>query len=284
MTMSQDRVLRALTADGTFRVVVADTTFTTREAVRLQHGTGEGARIFANLLTCAVLFRETMAPELRVQVIAQGARGEGNLVADSAPSGLTRGLIQPTAPGRQVSLGPGASLRVMRTMPNGQLFQGLVTIESNDIADAFMLYLDHSEQTKSAVALGALVEGDRVVRAGGFLVQLLPDLDRGYLMVMLERLQEFANLGEQLSSPQFSAEQLLGELLHDMPHTTTANRDVSFGCWCGEERVLGALATLGRKELEELAEAGEPLDIGCDYCAKRYVIAPQRLLEPLEPR
>src|SRR5688500_245017 len=65
MPHSSDTVLRAITDDGAFRVITARTTDTVRGAVDVQGATGSTARAFGELLTGAILYRETMAPQLR---------------------------------------------------------------------------------------------------------------------------------------------------------------------------------------------------------------------------
>src|SRR6185436_15660745 len=91
---SSDRVVRAVTQDGAFRVLCATTTATSQVAAGAQHAEGDVARLLGDMLTGAVLVRETMAPGLRVQGILQGADGRGRVVADAHPDGDTRGLIQ----------------------------------------------------------------------------------------------------------------------------------------------------------------------------------------------
>src|SRR5690606_20665013 len=103
-----DVVLRAITNDGAFRVMVARTTCMVREAIERQAAVGESARAFGDLLTATVLFRETMAPQLRVQGVLRGAGGSGTLVADSQAGGSTRGLVQ-LRPGKpQIDVGEGS--------------------------------------------------------------------------------------------------------------------------------------------------------------------------------
>ncbi|HET9932729.1 MAG TPA: Hsp33 family molecular chaperone HslO, partial [Polyangiaceae bacterium] len=73
-------MLRAITDDGAFRVITARTTETIRGALKAQGAKGSTARTFGDLITSAILFRETMAPQLRVQGVLRGANGSGNLV------------------------------------------------------------------------------------------------------------------------------------------------------------------------------------------------------------
>src|SRR5262245_32730825 len=109
-----DRVLRAMTNDGGFRVITAKTTQTVRDAVRAQRASGETARAFGELLTGAVLYRETMAPHLRVQAILDGAGGRGQIVADSMPEGGSRGLVRLPKGVDRIATRGGAFLQMMR--------------------------------------------------------------------------------------------------------------------------------------------------------------------------
>lgn len=273
-----DRVLRAMTDDSMFRVVVAETSATAREIVSLQKARRPTADHLANLVTSSVLFRETMSPDLRVQWILRDVDGRSTIIADAHPSGAARGMLKLADGTTELDLMRGTSLQVMRTLPDGQLNQGVVQLDGTcGIADAFMLYMQRSEQIESAVAVGAQFEGDNLTRAAGFVVQLLPDLNRAHLAIMLERLRDFEHLTGILSAERFDASWLLGELLWGMPYTLTGESEVRAECWCSELRVMSALATLGREELESLARSTTVLEIDCDYCRQHYEISPGRL-------
>jgi molecular chaperone Hsp33 len=276
-------VLRAITDDGSFRVITLRTTDTVRGAVSAQSVEGETARYFGDLLTSAVLFRETMAPTLRVQGIIKGAGGSGSLVADSHPSGRTRGLIQSRGGSRQLDFGSGAVLQLMRTLPSGRLHQGFVAVpESGGVARALMAYMQDSEQVLSMLAVSTIVSERDVVAAGGYMVQLLPEAARGPLMVMTERLKDFERIEQQLCDSSFSPSWLLDQLLDGMPFTRLEESALGFECWCDELRVVTALSSLPRSSIEELIRDGEVLEISCDYCGKEYRIAPARLHGLLE--
>lgn len=277
MVDERDTVLRAITDDGAFRVITASTTRTVQSAIRAQSGSGETARYFADLLTGAVLFRETMAPSLRVQGILT-ARGGGSLVADSHPSGDTRGLIQRSEGRRELDFGDGALLKFLRTLPSGKINQGVVRFpQRGGVSEALMLYMQSSEQVMSMVSVGTLVEDDQVVRAGGYMVQLLPEVQQDTLATMTERLSGLERIDAQLRDESFSAEWLLEQLLYDIPFTRLDESAVSFNCWCSQLRVFSALATLSHSDIEALLADGEILHISCDYCGKEYQVAPAQL-------
>ena len=283
MSEPPDTVLRAITDDGAVRVITARTTQTVRGAVEAQEATGVTARHFGDLLTGSILFRETMAPNLRVQGIIKGSGGSGSLIADSHPSGQTRGLIQLKGGAEEIQLGQGAVLQLMRTLPNGRINQGVVEVpHDGGITHSFMSYMQTSEQVFSMLAVGTIFDGDRVVSAGGYLVQLLPEVGRGPLMVMTERLRDFESIDAQLKDSLFTPSWLLDELLYGMPFTRLEESPIRFECWCDELRVVSALASLGRDDLEHLLSSNEVLEIACEYCKRDFRIAPARLRGLLE--
>jgi molecular chaperone Hsp33 len=274
---SSDSVLRAMTDDGAFRVITARTTETVRSAIAAQHASGATARAFGELLTGSILYRETMAPQLRVQGILKGSGKSGSLVADSHPSGRTRGLVQVKA-GNEIQLGPGAMMQMMRTLPSGRINQGIVELpNSGGISQALMQYMQTSEQVVSMIAVSAIAERGEVVAAGGYMVQLLPEVGRGPLMLMTERLKDFENIDAHVAEANFSPEVLLEQLLYGMPFTRLEESAVGFECWCDELRVVSAIATLSRSDIEHLLSDGQMLEIECEYCKREYRIAPARL-------
>lgn len=282
VTPGGDTVLRAMTDDGAFRVITTRTTETVRGATSAQGAAGATARMFGDLLTGAILYRETMAPQLRVQGILRGSNGTGSLVADSHPSGRTRGLVQ-VEEGREIDLGHGAVIQMMRTMPGGRINRGLVEVPGGGgISQAIMEYMQTSEQVVSMISVATVVGDGGVAAAGGYMVQLLPEVGRGPLMVMTERLRDFESIDARVLSTTFSPEGLLDELLDGMPFTRLEESNVGFDCWCDELRVVSALATLSRGDIQHLLSDGEVLEIDCAYCKREFRIPPARLQGLLE--
>jgi molecular chaperone Hsp33 len=224
-----------------------------------------------------------MAPQLRVQGVLRGSRGTGSLVADSHPSGRTRGLVQ-VEQGREIDLGEGAVIQMMRTMPGGRINRGIVEVpQGGGISKAIMEYMQTSEQVVSMISVATVLDDDAgIAAAGGYMVQLLPEVGRGPLMVMTERLRDFESIDSRVLASSFSPEGLLDELLYGMPFTRLEESNVGFDCWCDELRVVSALATLSRGDIQNLLSDGEVLEIDCAYCKREFRIAPARLQGLLE--
>ncbi len=275
----RDVAVRAMTDDGSFRVVAVDVTQTARDAIAAQRAAGRDAAHFAELITGAVLFRETMAPDQRVQCVLHGSADSGRLAVDAQPEGRTRGLLARKGGAPEVLLGPGARLEMLRTLPNRRGYRGVVEVPTGGtITAGVMEYLQTSEQIVSMVSIAAPFDADgRLVRAMGYLLQLTPETRRGPLEVMTLRLQEFESITAQALDPAQGPRALVEELLYGMDYAVTAEVPVSFFCGCDGTKVLASLASLSRADLEDLLSSGEPIELNCDYCMRSYVVTPAQL-------
>ncbi len=274
--MSQgDVILRALTQDGAFRLIAGRTTESAAGITLAQRTTGPTTRRLAELVTATLLFRETMSPNLRVQALL--TEGAMRLIADCNPSGASRGLVQTL--GSPVDRG---ELRVMRSLATGALQQGVVAFRpGTSISQAFIGAMQTSEQVPTMTSVAAEVQADRVTAAGGYMLQLLPEAERGRVLVMEERLNDFRSV-EGLVKPNFSVETLIAELFYGMEYTVTSEAAVRCECWCSTAALLSALSTLDRPELLSLIDDEKPLEITCDYCRRDYRLSPAELRRMLD--
>lgn len=280
-----DRAIRTMTNDGAFRVIAAVTTETVRGAIAAQKAKGSVAMHFGELITGSILVREAMSPSLRVQGILK-VPGGGSMVADAHPDGKTRGIVGFSG-AVAATTGTRVLLEMMRTLQNGALHRGIVEVTFDEgaggISGALMAYMQQSEQIVSTIAVSTLMQGDEVIAAGGYMVELLPEVERGPLMVLTQRLEDFPPLPDLLRKESKWTNLLVEELLYGMPYTVLAESNLSYGCQCSEVRVLSSLITLPKAEIEDLLAEERVLEIQCDYCGHDYAITPALLRSFLTP-
>lgn len=264
-----DGVVRALTEDGAFRVVAVDTTDTVAFAARAQGVHGDSARLLGELMTGAVLVRETMSPGSRVQGILKGAEGSGMMLGDAHPEGVTRGLVQAKGAGPVVAA--GALLQFMRTLANGAIHQGIVELEVGSIDRALMAYFQQSEQVETALGVACVLDAERVVAAGGYLVQLLPEADASAMRAMIEQLGALPATSELVTAGQ-GTRALVERILSGSAFGVTSETPLRPGCTCSQERVIASLATLAHQELKAMRAGQAPLEVRCDFCGTDYAI------------
>jgi len=264
-----------MTNDGAFRIIAARTTDTAEAVISAQELSGLAAQDMADLLTAAVLYRETMAPSLRVQCIVRFDDNAGQLVADSHPDGWTRGLFQKGSGDAPADIRKTqATLQMMRTLPNSDLHRGVVQLpENGNLSEGFMRYMQLSEQIVSMISLGSVVGGQHPA-AGGYVVQLLPEAveAEAAMETMTRRLEDFVEIRDRLQASDSSPCQLVEQIFDGMPFTWLHSSDIRFGCQCSEVRVMTTLSVLNRTDIQELVDEGEPLSVGCDYCGTTYTV------------
>ena len=264
-----------MTNDGAFRIVAARTTDTAQAVISAQELSGLAAQDMADLLTAAVLYRETMAPSLRVQCIVRFEDNAGQLVADSHPDGWTRGLFQKGSGEAPPDIRKTqATLQMMRTLPNSELHRGVVQLpEGGNLSEGFMRYMQLSEQIVSMISLGSVVEAQQPA-AGGYVVQLLPEAveAEAAMETMTKRLETFVDIRDRLQGSDSSPSQLVEQIFEGMPFTWLHSSDIRFGCHCSQVRVMTTLSVLNRTDIQELVDEGEPLSVGCDYCGTSYTV------------
>lgn len=174
-------------------------------------------------------------------------------------------------------------LRVARKLYRGELHESLVAIADNgEVSETFMQYMQASEQVTSFVNLMTDVGEDGVTLCGGFIVQLLPEVTRDALQKLtrqMEGLTDFESLmRERLADPAALMERIMAPFDHEV-----LDHSVLFhGCTCCEARMLAAVVSIGRAEIQSIVDDGKPIQIACDYCKTSYELHPHQLQALIE--
>jgi molecular chaperone Hsp33 len=151
-----------------------------------------------------------------------------------------------------------------------------VQLVSSEIGEDLAYYLADSEQTPSAVGLGATLADDGLVAVcGGFLVQALPKADDVELEKIMAKIAGLPALSVLLENG--GAEGVVGELFGDIPYTILESHDIFFRCGCGQEKVERALLTLGSEELQDMRSKESGAEVTCEFCRKKYSLSAAEL-------
>lgn len=262
-----DRMIRAITADGDFRAVAVRLDEAANGVMDAQRPLA-GHEVFAELLVAGVLLRESMAPKYRVQMSlrAPGA----HMMADSHPDGMIRGMLSGQGGALPIP-GEDVKLHVARLMPEGKLQQGVIESDPRGVSSSLTRYMQRSEQVTSTIGISARRLEGGVRFCSGFMLQLLPDVEPRSLERITHSLESIPE-----DWAERSAAELVELILQGVEYSVVEETQPFFGCTCSDERVLGALATMGEDDLRAAVEGGETLEIACEYCGIEYAFGSER--------
>ena len=77
-------------------------------------------------------------------------------------------------------------------------------------------------------------------------------------------------------------EQMLEKVLAGFDLVVTQKDPVRFYCNCGKEKYERALVLLGRDEVQKIVDDGEPVEIRCQFCGKKYTFSTEEMQAVLE--
>ena len=282
-----DYIVRATAADSQIRAFAA-TTKETVELARQYHNTSPVATAaLGRLLTAGAMMGAMMKGEkdlLTLQVKGNGSLGGITVTADSAANvkGYVNNpevLIHANEKGKlDVGGAVGAGiLNVIRDMGLKEPYVGQCELQTGEIGDDLTYYFATSEQVPSSVGVGVLMDkGNTVRQAGGFIIQLMPFTSDEVIDRLEAKLSEVKSVTTMLDGGM-TPEQILEELLGEFGLEINDTLPTQYHCNCSRERIEKALISIGKKDLQEMINDGEPIEVGCQFCDKKYQVTVDEL-------
>lgn len=275
-----DYIVRATAAEGQIRAFAITSKELVEEA-RCDHDTSPViTAALGRLLSGAAMMGTMMKGEkdlLTVQIQCSGPAQGLTVTADA--NGQVKGFPQiaavdlPLTDKGKLDVGGALGLGVMSVIKDLGLkepYVGQIALQTGEIAEDLTYYFATSEQVPSAVGLGVLVDKDRSVRqAGGFIIQLMPFTQDDIVDRLEKRITEIASVTEMLEDGN-TPEQILEIILGEFGVSITDTIPAAFHCDCSKERVSRAIATLSQKDLDDIINDGESIDVKCQFCNKSY--------------
>lgn len=122
-----------------------------------------------------------------------------------------------------------------------------------------------------SVALGVLMNKENTVRqAGGFIIQLMPFAEEEVIQKLEERIAALPSITTLLEAEKHTGESILTLILGDMGLTFHDTMDTNFYCNCTKERVEKAIVSIGKKEIQEMIDENETIEVNCHFCSTKY--------------
>lgn len=275
-----DYIIRGMAADNQIRVFSTTTKETVEEARRLHQTSPVATAALGRLMTAAVMMGTMLKGEndlLTLQI--KGSGPLGGIVVTANSKAQVKGYVY--NPDIDLPLNEAGKLDVSSAIGLGILniikdiglkkpYIGQTHLVSGEIAEDLTYYFANSEQIPSVVALGVLIDRDGTVKqSGGFIIQLLPNADEHLIDILesnLLNMPSVTSLLEEGCNPEEILKYALGDLDLVIHETNCTN----FYCNCTKDRVEKALISVGKKDIKEMIDDGEPIELNCHFCSKKY--------------
>ena len=277
--MTKSKLTRAMTSDGSARLIFAETTAIVQRAHEIHETSKTVCAALGRALTAASMMGcllKDKTDTLSIQLRGDGPAG--SIVCISDYIGNVRGYVAnpdvELPPNDKGKLNVGGAigegtLTVVRTHSGGEPYIGISNLVSGEIAEDITEYFAQSEQTPTVCALGVLCEKDSSCRAaGGFLLQLLPGADEEIIPKLEANIASLEPVTTMMSSGQGAAE-IIDRILNGIEYDLFDEIEVDYECPCSRESYIRGLMSLGADELAKLAEEGKPIETKCRYCGAK---------------
>ncbi len=288
-------ILRAMTRDGSARILVINSKEMVNSVVSSHHTSPTGTAALGRLVTAASMIG-TMLPENKdsVTITFAGDGPAGKLIAVADYFGNVKGYIQnplvdpPKKSNGKLDVGAAVgagTLSFVKQVGEVEPQIGMTEITSGEIAEDIASYFANSEQVPTLLSLGVLVDTDySCLAAGGVLVQLLPFPDNATVDLIERNAADLVNISRYFERG-LTNEQIADIALRDVPYDVFDTLEVEYKCDCSRKRMYEKMRSLGQKELKNLLDEqeaeGKPRELTaiCRFCNTEYTFTEKDLID-----
>lgn len=279
--ITRDYLIKAMDNNDRVRLVLAHTTAAVQEAHQRHQTSATASAALGRVLTAALIMGSDLKGEQDIVTVRVDGKGSaGPIVATADSQGNGRALIShPRAdlpsksPGKLAVgdlVGKDGYVEVIKDLGLKQPFVGRVPLISGEIGEDIANYYLQSEQIPSLVSLGVLVAPDLSIQAaGGLLVQAMPGADDHCLEAVENQILSLGPLSHRLAQAG-ALEDLLAEIMGDIPYTVVGEQILRFRCTCSHERLAHIMASLTYEELKDIEASTGRLEACCNFCNEVY--------------
>ena len=277
---NKDYIVRASLANDSVRAFAISSTHLVAEARERHKTLPVVTAALGRLLSAGAIMGSMMKGDKDIVTVSLKGDGPAGYITVTADShGHVKGF--PGNPNVDIPRKYAGKLDVGAAVGRGLLtvsydlglkepYSGQVEIQTGEVAEDLAYYFTASEQLPSAVGLGVMVDTDSSVKhAGGFIVQLLPDAPEDVIELLEKKLANLEPVTAMMEKGM-TPEDMLSYIFEGVDIEFTERHDVEFYCDCSKEKVKRALAAISDKDLQDIVNDGEDIEVKCYFCNTAY--------------
>ena len=280
-----DEMLHMDLMGGQVRVMLCETTQMVQTACDIHESTPVCTAAMGRLMTATAMLGVMMKGDresVSVTIKGDGPMGTLVCVADHGDVRVCADNTQVELPEREDgkldvggAVGHNGRMSVVKDLGMKEPYIGQCELVSGELGIDFANYFTVSEQQPSLVSLGVLVQGDKVIKAGGLLLQPLPGCEEKTIEQLELRSPMFAEISRELNAAP--KEELAEGWFRGMDLRLLDRTPLRYHCTCSRERMEKALLAIGQKDLQSIIDDGQGVELGCHFCRKTYFFTTEQL-------
>ena len=270
------RLIRGTSKNARF--FIADTTDIVQEAAAIHKYDKYSIEVFGKFCTLAVLMGATLKGEDKLTIRTDTEGYIKNIVVNSDASGNIKGYLVNTDAENVEHLGKGM-MRIIKDMGLKEPYVAITDIDYTNLSNDISAFFYNSEQVPTVISIAGQCTNDgKILCAGAFMVQLLPNADESFIAKLEQKVQAIRPMNE-LMLGGMTLEQIANLLYDDMDTEDDSlveefeileNKEVRYQCDCNSDRFYRGILTLGKDDLKHIFEEEKEIEAECQFCGKRY--------------
>ena len=270
------RLIRGTSKNARF--FIADTTDIVQEAAAIHKYDKYSIEVFGKFCTLAVLMGATLKGEDKLTIRTDTEGYIKNIVVNSDASGNIKGYLANTDAENVEHLGKGM-MRIIKDMGLKEPYVAITDIDYTNLPNDISAFFYNSEQVPTVISIAGQSTNDgKILCAGAFMVQLLPNADESFITKLEQKVQAIRPMNE-LMLGGMTLEQIANLLYDDMDTEDDSlveefeileNKEVRYQCDCNSDRFYRGILTLGKDDLKHIFEEEKEIEAECQFCGKRY--------------
>lgn len=276
--MNRDGIYHISLMGGQARAILIESTSMVQKAMDTHKLSRTATAALGRTLTATVMMGSMLKGDKEsVSVQIKGGGPIGTVLAVAHGDLTVKGYVDNPAVdlprmGKKLPVGAAVGkegkMTVIKDMGMREPYIGQVNLVSGEIAEDFAMYFTASEQTPSLVSLGVLVDDEKVLSAGGLIVQMLPGASEAAIASVEHSVPMFADISATMQ--EYHLEGAVNQLLLHLEPEVLEKRVPHYQCDCSRERIESMLVTLGSEELQDMIDTQQGAQVDCHFCLKRY--------------
>lgn len=289
------KLIRCITSDGLVMATALDSTDIVARAEEIHKSSAVVTAALGRLLTATAMMGNALKNKTdSVTVKIDGNGPAGALIAAADSKGDVRGyavnpIVEiPLKPNGKLdvsgAVGNEGTLYVIKDLGLREPYNGFTPLVTGEIAEDITAYYAVSEQIPTVCALGVLVNPDLTVNcAGGYIIQLLPAANGDEeIITRLENNIKAMKSVTTLLSEGLDIEDIVRQALAGFEVEVLSESSAAYKCNCSRERFGRALKSIGKDELQSMADEMPEARTKCQFCNKEYAFSSAELREMIK--